>query len=348
MTQSCTHKISCNADTDIPIEMNSSQSSVPSASVSEYLPSTQETQSTIETDIEEVDKNMFEKKCREVCSELMLKNPKLFLGIDPENVFIIKLLSKNIETNDNERNVFITLRKIKLNESYALLGCHFALSESYVGRLVSKTIPILGRCLRQLIFRPDKETILRNLPVAFRANYSHTSEIIDCFEIELQKPSNPVHQSLTWSEYKKCNTVKYLISGTPDGFVTYVSEGYGGKISDVTLVRECGYLETLEPNMVIMADRGFKHIENDLEEVGCKLLRPPSVPSGQVLEKEETLYAKQIAALRIHIERVIGRIREFAFLKPHSSVDSQLVVFLDEAVLIATGLINLQKKLIKY
>lgn len=330
-------------------EEYSSQDSAPSKIVSEFEPSSQEplTQSTMESDVEKTDENIYKKKCRDINNEIMLENTKLFLGLENEKKFIIQALKNNIEGDEKDRNILITLRKIKLNESFYILSCYFSLSVSYIGRIFSETLPMLSCCLKQLIFRPHRSVILSNLPVAFRANYNETSEIIDAFEIEIQKPSDPVHQALTWSEYKKANTIKYLVAGTPDGFVTYVSNGYGGKISDVALVRESGYLDTLQQDMVIMADRGFKHIDVDLGEVGCKLLRPPSVHSGEILSKDESLYAKQIAALRIHIERVIGRIREFSFLKPHSCVDNKLLHLLDDAVIASCGLINMQKKLIK-
>jgi len=33
---------------------------------------------------------------------------------------------------------------------------------------------------------------------------------IDCLEIKIPKPSDPTKQALTGSDYKKCNTLKYL------------------------------------------------------------------------------------------------------------------------------------------
>jgi hypothetical protein len=67
-----------------------------------------------------------------------------------------------------------------------------------------------------------------------------------------------------------------------------------------------------------MADRGFKHIEPLLLGIGCKLTRPPSTASGCKLSKEQVKETKKIASLQVHIERVIRRIREFSFLKPHA------------------------------
>ena len=39
-------------------------------------------------------------------------------------------------------------------------------------------------------------------------------------------------KAVTWSTYKHHNTVKYLISITPQGTVSFISKGYGGRASD--------------------------------------------------------------------------------------------------------------------
>ncbi|KAG5862487.1 hypothetical protein JTB14_008507 [Gonioctena quinquepunctata] len=104
-----------------------------------------------------------------------------------------------------------------------------------------------------------------------RARYSNVQTIIYCFEIQIQKPTDPVEQALTWSEYKKYNTLKYLISSTPDGFFNSIPEGYGGRISDSLLVEESGFLDILPNGCSVMADRGFKEIAKQLDYRNCQL-----------------------------------------------------------------------------
>lgn len=95
-----------------------------------------------------------------------------------------------------------------------------------------------------------------------------------------------------------------------------------------------------------MADRGFKNIDHMLSLRKCKLVRPPSVSQSKISTKQEVLETKRIASLRIHIERVIGRLREFSTLKPHALLHINLVSNVDEIIIIACGLINLQKPII--
>jgi len=95
--------------------------------------------------------------------------------------------------------------------------------------------------LKKLIFFPSQESVRRALPIPFRANYNHVQSIVDsCFEISIHKLSNPVDQALTWSSYKGHNTIKYCISSTPDGFINFISAGFGGRMSDILLFEKCG------------------------------------------------------------------------------------------------------------
>ena len=56
--------------------------------------------------------------------------------------------------------------------------------------------------------------------------------IIDCFEIFIDKPSNLLARCKTYSSYKNHNTVKLLISITPQGTVSFISKAWGGRASD--------------------------------------------------------------------------------------------------------------------
>ena len=64
-------------------------------------------------------------------------------------------------------------------------------------------------------------------------------------------------KAVTWSTYKHHNTVKYLISITPQGTVSFISKGYGGRVSDKYITENCGYLKKLFPGDVVLVDHGF-------------------------------------------------------------------------------------------
>lgn len=241
----------------------------------------------------------------------------------------------------------LCLKKIRLSTKFVELADQFGMSVSYTSKIFKKNVPSIAKALHCFIIKSNTPAIEQNLPIAFRHKYRNINSIIDCLEIEIQKPLKSVYQALTWSVYKKANTIKYLISSTPDGIINYISPGYGGRISDVCLVENCKFLDYLEPGAIVLADRGFKHIEQLLLQKGFSLVRPPSVSAKSNLTKVEARKTKEIASLRIHIERVIRRLREFSMLKGHSVVNTNLIKFLDDCIIIACALINLQDSLIK-
>ncbi|KAF2879383.1 hypothetical protein ILUMI_26778 [Ignelater luminosus] len=116
---------------------------------------------------------------------------------------------------------------------------------------VPVTVVLLSADLSKLIMWPLKQKIKQLLPTAFIANYSNVQSIIDCSEIESEKPSNAIHQNLTWSEYKNANTLKYLISATSNGMIMYISTRFGGWASDALIVEHNGFLRKFYLNRLL-------------------------------------------------------------------------------------------------
>ena len=67
--------------------------------------------------------------------------------------------------------------------------------------------------------------------------------------------------------------IKFLIGITPCGSISFLSECWGGRVSDKVLTQESGFLHLIEPGDVILADRGFT-IADDLAVYGAKLEIP--------------------------------------------------------------------------
>ena len=125
-----------------------------------------------------------------------------------------------------------------------------------------------------------------------------------------------------------------------------MSEGFCGRASDAFIVENSKYLDALPSNCAVMTDRGFKHVNSLLQKKNCILVRPPNVTSGENLTKAEVLETKRIASLRILIERVIHRVREFKFLKSHSCIQNSQMDLVDDVVFVAAALINFQSPII--
>lgn len=86
--------------------------------------------------------------------------------------------------------------------------------------------------LKCLVAWPDKEALVHNMPSTFRKHYINTRCIIDCFEIFIQRSTSFLARAQTYSQYKRHNTVKVLIGVAPTGSICFISEAWGGRVSD--------------------------------------------------------------------------------------------------------------------
>lgn len=151
-------------------------------------------------------------------------------------------------------------------------------------------------------------------PAVFQEKgYDTVDGILDCTEIFIEKPSSYRVQSETYSSYKKANTAKGLVVCAPNGFVTFVSDLAPGRKSDKDLTIESGVLKKFEKGRSIMADRGFL-IDNECKKGSLTLHRPPFMKGKSQLSLSEETETRKTASVRIHIERVIGRIKAFKIL----------------------------------
>ena len=159
--------------------------------------------------------------------------------------------------------LLLVLMKLRLNLLNEDLAYKFGVCPSTISRSIHKWLNImyikLGMCIRW----PDRETVRKTLPTAFQKHYPQTRCIIDCSEVFIERPTSFKARAQAYSNYKKTNKVKFLIGITPTGVICFLSKCWGGRVSDQELTMSSGFLSLLEPEDMVLADRGFL-IEEDL------------------------------------------------------------------------------------
>ena len=71
---------------------------------------------------------------------------------------------------------------------------------------------------------------MKMMPAEFQKNFKKCVIIIDCFVAFTERPPSLMVQAQMWSNYKKHNTVKFLIGITPQGSIAFISNGWGGRV----------------------------------------------------------------------------------------------------------------------
>lgn len=209
--------------------------------------------------------------------------------------------------------------------------------------------------LNDLVKWPERDYLRRTMPMCFRRTFgTKVAVIIDCFEVFIDRPSSLLPRAQTWSRYKNHNTAKFLIGIAPQGVVTFISEGWGGRTSDRKVTESCGILDNLLPGDSVLADRGFT-IGNAVG-LHCAKLEVPAFTRGKPqLSAWEVEKTRKLANVRIHVERVIGLLRQkYAILS--STIPSEMLVVrngdkipqLDKAVAVCSALTNMSRSVVPF
>ncbi|XP_074632478.1 uncharacterized protein LOC141890838 [Acropora palmata] len=212
-----------------------------------------------------------------------------------------------------EEEFFLVLCRYKVRLLEEDLASRFRISQGLVSRKIVTWTKFMYYRFKELDIFPDRQIIELHKPECFKNKCEGTTVIIDATEIYIEKPSNPEAQQLTFSTYKNTNTLKALVGITPSGSVCFISDLYGGCISDKEITSKSGVIDKLQRADEIKADRGF-NIQEMLASKGVKVNVPPFMNQSGQFTEQEMLATRRIATLRIHVERAIERIKNYHIL----------------------------------
>lgn len=210
--------------------------------------------------------------------------------------------------------LFLTLSRLRLGYLERDLADRFDISVSEVSITFSTWVDRMADCLGQITFITDRETIKTNLPNCLKPDYENVYFIIDCTELNIEKPSEVTQQSATWSEYKGHNTGKGLLALSPLLLPVIVSDIYPGSISDEDMVIQSGILEHTQRGDVWLADKGFL-IQHILDDYGVRVETPVKLEGKKQFTEEEDVINRRNSQVRVHVERALRRVKVFRILK---------------------------------
>ena len=146
------------------------------------------------------------------------------------------------------QEVIMTVMKLRLSMPFQDLAYRFGISRPTVSRIFNLWMAAMDVRLTPLIIWPEREDLWRKMPQCFQYSFGNkVTVIIDCFEIFIERPSNPYVRAQTYSSYKSHNTVNILVDITSQGSISFASQAWGGRTSDKYITENCKILKKLLP-----------------------------------------------------------------------------------------------------
>ena len=262
--------------------------------------------------------------------------------------FLVIVIKQSVNTALTPFQEFtLTLMRLRLNLTLLDLAYRFAVSKTTVSTVFLKWLDVMFVSMSPLIRWPERDQLWETTPLSFRKHFrTKVVVIIDCFEVFICKPANLVARATTWSQYKHHNTVKFLIGISPQGVVTFISKAWGGRVSDKHLTENSELLSKLLPGDYILADRGFDIQDN--VALYCAEVKLPAFTKGKKqLSAIDVENSRRIASVRIHVERVIGNLRnKYKILQSTLPLDYLIVkdnehTTIDKIAVVCCALTNL-------
>ena len=236
----------------------------------------------------------------------------------------------------------------------AFLGYVLEVSPSTISRTFLDVLHVMHvRLVPACVIWPGREELRLSLPISFRKSFKNCAVIIDCFEIILERASSLKARAQTFSSYKARNTTKYLIGITPQGSISFISKGFGGRTTDTFIVNNCSLLDNLLPGDLVLADRGFD-ISESVGLCASQVKIPAFTRGVKQLNPLDIESTRLLASQRIHVERVIGLARrKYGMLRSFVRIDSMKADIdgfstLDKVVRVACALTNLSESIVAF
>ena len=136
-----------------------------------------------------------------------------------------------------------------------------------------------------------------------------------------------------------------MVGLSPNLAVNFVSDAYGGRASDKRITLSSHqFLNAIPPNASIMADKGF-NISEELKQRGVKLIIPDFKGKNRSqLSPAEVAHCESVSTARIHVERIIQRIRTFHILDSTLRISQQDIT--SQIFRVCSYLVNFQMPIV--
>jgi hypothetical protein len=213
-------------------------------------------------------------------------------------------------------HLFFVLTYLKENPTQEFHGAIFDLSQESVSGIIKDCLSALNETMRLKKLLPcsdgsDYPNFLKSLKERFvdNPNFTIQDNLMDCTEIEVQRPLDKGEQEDNFSGKKRYHTVKKLIISLFCGYITFASHHFAGAVAD----KKVADLEELKfpKDTYLWTDLGFVGFQNS----DIQLVIPHKKNKHEELSTEQKTDNQIIASFRIRNEHSIGGMKRCRIVK---------------------------------
>lgn len=304
------------------------------------------------------------KTIRVLTIENIEKSPLLYVGLPKEPLNVLKTVISRL-TDIPTMNLYLTLKKIRLNEDFNILSDEFELEETEAEKIFTYTVVKLARYMKNLIRWPDSKKYYdrhKNLPIAFRSRLSHVQSLVECVDTEFQPRT--MHPHDLQLDSLNCDKLKFLLALSPNGAISYVSDMFAANrfTNDLSVFKVSDFDRNIPTYLSLVADpgKGIRkqrspdaiETEDESDHIKANICQPPSMSSMSVQNGQLTTASKDYSVptiqvpnniCRMQIRNLICFLRDFKILQPHASLEPTVYQYFNEILVIIAGVTNLQR-----
>ena len=213
-------------------------------------------------------------------------------------------------------HLFFILTYLKENPTQEFHGAIFNLSQESVSGIIKDCLTALNETVRLKKLLPCKHgdeysDFIKDLKKRFINNPNITIQdsLMDCSEMEVQRPLDKGEQEDNYSGKKHYHTVKKLIISLFCGYITFASHHFTGAVAD----KKVADLEEIKfpPDSYLWTDLGFVGYESK----GVNLIIPHKKPRNGELTQAQKDENQIIASYRVRNEHAIGGMKRCRIMK---------------------------------
>ena len=213
---------------------------------------------------------------------------------------------------NHQEELLMVLVRLKTGMAEKILAHFMGVSQTYISQVFTTYIVLIAQDLKMGCELPAKHVVDEHMSKAWKS-FKQVLLIVDCTEILIENATDLQARKHMWSEYKQRQTVKFLVGLGPHLGCTFVSKMWGGRVSDkhITL-QSTDLIENLKRNdAMVMGDKGFL-VHTELQKMNINVITPAFLPPHRPqFTPKELFKSEDISTVRVHVERLIKRIRDF-------------------------------------